>query len=48
VEIANSDVPGCDLQITRHDERGWRATFYTSGMEPSPTRATGTVHYFTD
>jgi hypothetical protein len=24
------------------DERGWRATFYTSGMEHSPTNATGT------
>ena len=22
---------GCDLQLTRYDERGWRATFYTSG-----------------
>jgi len=26
----------------RHDERGWRATFYTTGMEHSPTSATGT------
>ena len=31
-----------DLQLTRYDERGWRATFYTSGMENSPTSATGT------
>ena len=23
---------------------GWRATFYTTGMEHSPTRATGTGH----
>lgn len=23
-----------DLQLTRYDGRGWRATFYTSGMEP--------------
>ena len=23
---------GCDLQLTRYDERGWRATFYTTGM----------------
>jgi hypothetical protein len=23
------------------DERGWRATFYTTGMEHSPTSATG-------
>jgi hypothetical protein len=27
-----------DLQLTRYDERGWRATFYTTGMEHSPTR----------
>ena len=29
-------------QLTRYDERGWRATFYTTGMEHSPTSATGT------
>src|SRR2546426_12028653 len=34
---------GYDLQVTRYDERGWRATFYTSGMEHSPTSATGTA-----
>ena len=28
---------GYDLQLTRYDEKGWRATFYTSGMEHSPT-----------
>jgi hypothetical protein len=33
---------GYDLQLTRYDEKGWRATFYTSGMESSPTSATGT------
>jgi hypothetical protein len=33
---------GFDLQLTQFDERGWRATFYTSGMEHSPTSATGT------
>ena len=33
---------GYDLQLTRNDEKGWRATFYTSGMEHSPTSATGT------
>jgi len=33
---------GFDLQLTRYDERGWRATFYTTGMELSPTSATGT------
>jgi hypothetical protein len=30
---------GFDLQLTRHDERGWRATFYATGMEHSPTSA---------
>ena len=34
---------GFDLQLTRYDERGWRATFYTTGMEHSPTSATGRV-----
>jgi len=31
---------GFDLQLTRYDEKGWRATFYTSGMEHSITSAT--------
>jgi hypothetical protein len=26
-------------QLTRYDERGWRRTFYTTGMERSPTSA---------
>ena len=34
---------GYDLQLTRYDERGWRATFYVSGMEHSPTSATGSA-----
>jgi len=33
---------GYDLQLTQYEERGWRATFYTTGMEHSPTNATGT------
>jgi hypothetical protein len=33
---------GYDLQLTRYDDKGWRATLYTSGMEHSPTSATGT------
>jgi hypothetical protein len=33
---------GYDLQLTQYDERGWRATFYTTGMEHLPTSATGT------
>jgi len=32
---------GYDLQLTQYDDRGWRATFYTKGMEHSPTSATG-------
>ena len=28
---------GFDLQLTRYDERGWRATFYATGLEHSPT-----------
>src|SRR5438105_1450552 len=34
---------GFDLQLTQYDERGWRATFYTTRMEHSPTSATGTA-----
>jgi hypothetical protein len=34
---------GDDLQLTRYDEQGWRATFYATGMEHSPTSATGTA-----
>jgi len=33
---------GFDLQLTQYDDRGWRSTFYTTGMEHSPTSATGT------
>ena len=29
--------------IDSDDDRGWRATFYTTGMEHSPTSATGTA-----
>jgi hypothetical protein len=35
-------LQGFDLQLTRYDKKGWRATFYTTGMEHSPTSATGT------
>jgi hypothetical protein len=27
----------------RYDEKGWRATFYATGMEHSPTSATGSA-----
>jgi hypothetical protein len=30
---------GYDLQLTRYDDKGWRATFCTTGMEHSPTSA---------
>ena len=29
---------GFDLQLTQYDERGWRATFYTTGMELADER----------
>ncbi len=32
-----------DLQLTRYDDRGWRAIYFASGMEHSPTSATGTA-----
>jgi hypothetical protein len=34
---------GRHLQLTRYDEKGWRATFYTTGMEHSPTSATASA-----
>jgi hypothetical protein len=34
---------GYDLSLTRYDERGWRATFYVTGMEHSATGATGSA-----
>jgi hypothetical protein len=34
---------GFDLQVTQYDDRGSRLTFYTTGMEHSPTGATGTA-----
>ncbi len=34
---------GFDLELTRYDERGWRATSYTTGMEHSPYDAIGTA-----
>jgi hypothetical protein len=33
---------GYDLQLTRYNEKGWRATVYTNGTEHSPASATGT------
>ena len=34
---------GYDLQLTQYDDRGWRATFYTTGMEHSPNRADSAI-----
>ena len=34
---------GYDLQLTQYDDRGWRATVYTTGLEYSPTSETGTA-----
>ena len=34
---------GFDLQLTRYDEKGWRATLYTTGIEHSITSATALV-----
>ena len=34
---------GYDIQLTRYDERGWRATFYASGTEHSLTSATASA-----
>ena len=32
---------GFDLALTQYEDRGWRATFYTSGLAHSITGATG-------
>jgi len=34
---------GYDLALARYSERGWRAKFYASGVEHSPTGATGSA-----
>ena len=34
---------GYDLYLTRYDGRGWRATFYVTGMEHSMTSTTGSA-----
>ncbi len=35
--VSGKAYQGYDLQLTRYDARGWRATFYASGMELSVT-----------
>jgi hypothetical protein len=34
---------GYDVQLTQYDERGWRATFYVTGMEHSATSSTASA-----
>ena len=34
---------GYDLSLTRYAELGWRATFYVTGREHSPTGASGSA-----
>jgi hypothetical protein len=34
---------GYDLQLTRYDEKGWRATLYTTGMEHSMASASASA-----
>ena len=34
---------GYDVQLTRYDERGWRATFYMAGIEHSLTACTASA-----
>lgn len=34
---------GYDVQLTEYDNRGWRATFYVTGMEHSATSATASA-----
>jgi hypothetical protein len=34
---------GYDLQLTQYDERGWRATFYVTGIEHSLTSDTASA-----
>jgi hypothetical protein len=34
---------GYDLSLTQYDDRGWRATFYTTGMVHSITSSTGSA-----
>jgi hypothetical protein len=34
---------GYDVQLTQYDARGWRATFYVTGMEHSATSSTASA-----
>jgi hypothetical protein len=41
--IAGMHRQGYDVQLTQYDERGWRATFYVTGMEHSATSASASA-----
>jgi hypothetical protein len=41
--ISGMHRQGYDVQLTQYDERGWRATFYVTGMEHSATSATASA-----
>jgi hypothetical protein len=41
--IAGMHRHGYDVQLTQYDERGWRATFYITGMEHSATSSTASA-----
>jgi hypothetical protein len=41
--IAGMHRQGYDVQLTQYDERGWRATFYVTGVEHSATSSTASA-----
>lgn len=41
--VAGMARQGYDLSLTRYAELGWRATFYVTGREHSPTGASGSA-----
>jgi len=42
ISVVGVNRYGYNRRLIQYDEGGWRATFYTTGMEHSPTSATGT------
>ncbi len=43
VVVVGMHRQGFDLSLAQYDDRGWRATFYASGVEHSATSAVGTA-----
>jgi len=41
--VAGMAHQGYDIQLTRYDGEGWRATFYLSGIEHSDTKTTASA-----